>query len=132
MKTPDEIVALLAYRIGEMYYHGRPLMYGGTPWGVHLYLNTLHYLWAEIVERVKEFNAILEQTYQEEDCGACDFSTRYAINHPKASKEEIAQYTMAQWRKVSDRLGVPIPHAALKREFDELQRQLSALNRPTQ
>lgn len=128
MKTPDEIVALLAYRIGLLYYH-RPLMYGGSGNGVEIVLHDYHEIWAEVVERVDEFRETWWKVGQEEDCGAMGFSTRYERGHPDASQEEIAKYVCAQWRKISDRLGVPIPHAALKKEFDELQGQLDELNR---
>lgn len=128
MKTPDEIVALLAHHIGLLYYH-RPLMYGGTGEGVELTLLNYHEIWAEIVERHDEFRETWLKVGHEEDCGAMGFSDRYVRDHPNASQEEIAQYVCAQWRKISDRLGVPIPHAALKKEFDEAQRQIDELNR---
>ena len=40
------------------------------------------------------------------------------MNHPEASEEEIAQYVVKQWRKISDQFDVPLPHAELKAEFD--------------
>jgi hypothetical protein len=131
LKTPEEIVALLAQHIGLLYYH-RPLMYGGTGEGVELTLINYHQIWSEVVERYDEFRETWWKVGQEEDCGACGFSTRYALNHPKASEEEIAQYVCAQWRKISDRLGVPIAHAALKKEFYELRRQNDELNRQSE
>jgi len=130
MKTPDEIVAHLAHHIGLLYYH-RPLMYGGSGNGVEIVLHDYHQIWAEVVERYDEFRQTWWRVLEEEDCGAANFSHRYSMNHPGASEEEIAKYVCAQWRKVSDRLGVPIPHAALKQEFDERKRQLDELNRQT-
>ncbi|MGD9648231.1 MAG: hypothetical protein AB7U73_21145 [Pirellulales bacterium] len=121
MKTLAEMVAHLSYRIGEIYYHGRPLMYGGTPSGVDLLLDTLHGLWAEAVERVDEYETTQRRVHDEENCDVASFSGRYQCEHPGASAEEVAQYAMNQWRKISDRLGVPIPHAALKQEFDEFK-----------
>lgn len=128
MKTPEEIVALLAHHIGLLYYH-RPLMYGGSGDGVELTLLNYHHIWAEVVERYDEFRQTWWKVLEEEDCGAANFSHRYSMNHPTASEAEIAEYVCTQYRKISDRLGVPIPHAALKKEFDELQRQLDELNR---
>lgn len=116
MKTVEEIIAYIAHRIGYIYYH-RPLMYGGTAHGVDTLLHYYHELWAEIVDRQDEFRRTSWGVHAEEDCDAASFPTRYARNHPDAKEAEIADYAVRQWRKISERLGVPIPHQELKREF---------------
>jgi len=117
MKTPDEIIEYIALRIGYVYYH-RPLMYGGDGEGVDLLLHTYHTIWSEIVERHAEFQATCLKVSAEEKCGAANFATRYKMNHPQESEQEIAAYVVQQWRKISDCLSVPLDHAFLKREFE--------------
>jgi hypothetical protein len=118
MRSIEEIIAYLARRIGYIYHH-RPLMYGGTGAGVDQLLLTYHEVWAEAVDRHEEFMSVSGKVMQEEECGAASFSMRYAMNNPGASENEIALYVVDQWRKVSDRLGVPVPHSELKRLFSE-------------
>jgi hypothetical protein len=117
IKSPEEIVAYVARRIGYMYYH-RPIMYGGNAEGVDLLLYTYHEFWSEIVGRFDEFREVYWKVGEEEDCGAATFSTRYSMDHPDASDDDNVRYTVAQWRKVSDRLDVPIPRAELAIEFE--------------
>ncbi len=116
MKDSQEIEAILALKIGYMYYH-RPLMYGGTADGVDLLLHTYHEIWSEIEGRHDEFRNTWWRVLEEEECGSANFSTRYRMNHPEASDEEIVSYAVDQWRKVSTRLGVPIPHQQLRLSF---------------
>jgi hypothetical protein len=102
-------------------YHHDPLMYGGTAEGVDLLLRAHHELWSEIVERQEEFQKVLREVHEEEDCQAAGFPTRYLWDHPSANQNEIAAYVTLQWRKVSDQLGVPIPHEKLQREFEQFR-----------
>ena len=119
MKSPEEIVAYIALRIGYLYYHHRPLLYGGTAAGVDLLLLNYHELRAEITNRQEELWETWHSVLKDEDCGSANFSTRYAMNNPDASQPEIAQYVVNQWRKISDKLGVPLPHNVLRAEFDK-------------
>lgn len=114
--TPEETVVYIARRIGYLYYH-RPLMCGGSGAGVDLLLHTYHDIWSVIVGRQNEVREVWGRVLEEEDCGSADFSTRYSMNHPEAFDEQIAGYAVEQWRKVSDRLDVPVPHAELVAEF---------------
>jgi len=92
-------------------------MYGGTADGVDLLLHTYHEIWAVLAERVEAVQEIERAVCFEEDCGSASFSTRFAMTHPEASQVEIASYVVEQWKKVSDRAGLPIPHELLKAEF---------------
>jgi hypothetical protein len=112
MKTTEEIIDLIAWRIGLLYHHN-PLMYGGTPEGVENLLFHYHLLWAEIVDRVKEHSDVKGQVYEEEECNGHGFVGRYLVLHPDAKAGEVLQYLVSQWRKISDRLGIPIPHKAI-------------------
>ena len=98
-------------------------MYGGTAAGVDLLLLTLHQVWAAIVERSQELGDTEHQVHEEEHCGVANFSTRYRMNHPEASDEEVARYVVKCWRVVSDRLGVPIDHNKLASEFAEYRQR---------
>ncbi len=111
-------VERIANRIGLIYYH-RPLMYGGSGEGVELLLHTYHALIAEFDGREDEFRSIYEKALDDENCGSANFANRYSLDHPGASEQEIAQYSVVQWRKISERMGVPIPHEEMKREFGE-------------
>ena len=116
MKTAQEIVEIISQRLGYMYHH-RPLMYGGTPEGVETLVWHFHHLYAEIVERREDFFEALGQVAEEEDCNSKGFAGRYRSLYPQASDEETAQYVAEQWRKISDRLGVPIAHEEIIEEL---------------
>jgi hypothetical protein len=119
MKSPEEIVAYIALKIGYMYYHHRPILYGGTGAGVDLLLLNYHELWAEITNRQEELRETWHSVLNAEDCGSASFSMRYSMNNPEASQPEIAQYVVDQWRKISDQLELPLPHAELIAEFEK-------------
>ncbi|QDU93931.1 hypothetical protein [Lignipirellula cremea] len=106
MKTSEEMIDWLAVRMGNIFQ--RPLMYGGTGAGVEDWLYVYTEFWAEIVDRRDEWQTVRWQVGAEEDCGSNSFSGRYAEAHPEASEPEISAYTVAQWRKVADRLGMPV------------------------
>jgi hypothetical protein len=89
MKMPEDIVAHIVRQIGYLYYD-RPLMYGGSGTGVDLLLHTYHDIWSVIVDRHDEFRKVWWKVLEEEDCGSADFSTRYTMNHPEASDEQVA------------------------------------------
>jgi hypothetical protein len=126
MKSVDQIIAYLAERIGYIYYHPRPLMYGGTAEGVDLLLWTYHELWAEVVRKYDEFQDVRRNVLDEADCQAAGFPTRYLWDHPTATQEEIAEFVRRHWRMISDRLDVPISHERLHREFAESKAHLSS------
>ncbi|MGO8745339.1 MAG: hypothetical protein ACLQNE_05065 [Thermoguttaceae bacterium] len=111
MKTPEETIAWIAGAIGYVYNDHRPLMYGGNGAGVDLLLHVYHEMWSFIVGRYDEFEDTWQQVLEEEECGSANFSTRYSMNHPGVSEEDVARYVVEQWRKVSERLGIPIPRA---------------------
>ena len=119
MKSPEETIAFIASRIGHIYH--RPLMYGGTADGVDLVLHYYHELWAEIVERHRDFRKAESTVSDQERCNSHNFASRYRVDHPRAEDKEIADYVVAQWRKVSGLLGVPIPYDQI---IQELERDL--------
>ena len=112
MKSIDEIVAFIARRIGEVYYG--QLMFGFSGKGVDQFLFTYHELWAEIMDCREELKTIYRRLLRENRCATAGFPKQYSLNNPEASEEEIAQYVVNQWRKISECLGVPIPHDELK------------------
>ena len=116
MESPEETVQYIATQIGYVYYRP-PLMYGGTGAGVETYLLDHHQIWAFIVDRQSDLRDAFLAGLATEDCGSADFSTRYAMNHPNATQADIADYVVAQWRKISDRLNVPIPHSEIRQEL---------------
>ena len=119
MKSTDQVVAYLAYRIGQIYYHDRPNAYGKTAEGVELLLHTLHDIWAHAVGRSDELEDAWRAALKREDCGIGNFSARYLVDHPEADDEEAADYVVQHWRKISEALAVPIPHAQLEQDFAE-------------
>ena len=122
MKSSQAMLEYLAERIGLMYYH-LPLGYGGDAYGVETLLYAYHDAWAFLVEYDGDWRNVWWEGLAAEDCGSADFSHRYSMNHPEASQEEVAEYVIAHWRVVSEKLGVPIPHAALEAEFGEWRRE---------
>jgi hypothetical protein len=125
MKSVEQIVDYLAERIGYIYHHPRPLMYGGTAEGVDLLLWNYHEIWSEVVERQEEFQTVLRNVHDEASCQAAGFPTRYLWDYPSATQEELAQFVTKNWRTISDRLGVPIAHERLSREFAEFRSRAS-------
>ncbi|MCC7084260.1 MAG: hypothetical protein IT427_04555 [Pirellulales bacterium] len=129
MKTTAEIAAYLAYRIGCIYYHDRPLSYGGTPAGVELLLDAYHDIWARAESREVELESIWRAELKQEDCGTGEFAIHYSRTHPEADDDEIAQYVIEHWRRVTKQLRVPIPHRQLEQDFaDHLQVQKKRFN----
>ncbi|MEX2114126.1 MAG: hypothetical protein WD845_13125 [Pirellulales bacterium] len=118
MLTTDQIVADLAERIGLIYYHSAR-MYGGDALGVDLLLWAYHDLWCEIVERRQEFESAYRRVLAEHDCQANNLPGRYRVVHPKAEDEEVRIQVVEQWRKISALVGIPIPHEALRAEFEK-------------
>jgi hypothetical protein len=118
MKTAAQIVAFIAERIGFIYHHN-PLMYGGTPEGVETLLFYYHELWAEIVERQKEYIDIRIAAHEKEECNSHSFSGRYLSLHQEASDREVANYATTQWRKISDQLAIPIQHEEIIKDLEQ-------------
>ena len=108
MKSAGEIASYIATRID--YVYDRPLMYGFSGEGVDQLLLTYHEIWAEIKDRQQDFDEIRHQVLREEECGSANFSTRYKMNNPAAADREVAEYAVKQWRKISVRMGLYIPH----------------------
>jgi len=102
-------------------------MYGGTADGVDLLLWNYHEIWSEIVEKEEEFRTVPRNVFDETDCEAASFPTRYLTEHPQASQEEIAEFVTKQWHLVSDRLAIPIAHERLKQEFAYFRARISTL-----
>ena len=131
MTSIEEVIEHLAYRIGLIYHHGASF-YGGDARGVDLVLQDYHEVWAEIAGRFDEFRDVWWKVGEEDSCGANNFSGCYLAKHPDADNEEVTEYVVRQWRKVSDRLGVPIRHAEIQRELEsswqETQRMLEELS----
>ncbi len=133
MKTTEEIISYFARRIGTMYYHPRPLMYGGTAEGVDLHLRVYHEIYAEIVDRQNDFMQCEFTIGEQEKCGSnTTFSMRYKLDHPAATEEESAAYAVQQWRKVSNLLGVPINHQQMQSEFDDFPNNIQATSIPNE
>jgi hypothetical protein len=106
LKTADEVLAMIATRIGDVY--ARPLMYGGTADGVECVLYQLHSLWALAMGRIGEFHRSVSDTCQEVGSDAMGFSTFYRQSHPRATELETAEFVVAQWKRISQHCGVPL------------------------
>ena len=104
MKDAQQIAGFLSARIGRIYE--RPLMYGGTAAGVDLILHSYHELWAMIHGRDEEYREISDAIHAAEGCGSADFAFHYRRAAPHAPEEEVARYSVEQWSKLSDRLGL--------------------------
>jgi hypothetical protein len=117
MKTTEEIIDLIADKIGFIYHHN-PLMYGGTPEGVETLLFYYHLLWAEIVDRVDDWRTVYSDQLTAEDAGSRTFSGKYRLDHPEATDRVAIKYATDQWRKISDKLGVPIKHEEIVKELE--------------
>ena len=113
MKSSQEIVSFIASRIGHIYF--RPLMYGGTAFGVNLLLYQCHEFWAESMECRSRFSEIFQHVNDEEDCGSAGFAFHYLRMNPNSSEEEQITYIVQQWKKVSERLGIPIPYHEIEK-----------------
>ncbi|MFO0896614.1 MAG: hypothetical protein U0836_04205 [Pirellulales bacterium] len=132
MTSIDEVIEHLAYRIALIYYDN-PFSYGGYAEGVDNLLCTYHQVWAEIVGRFDEFRDVRWKVGEEDSCGANNFSGCYLQQHPDADNEAVTEYVVQQWRKVSDRLGVPIRHEEIQQELEEswqeTQRMIEKMSR---
>jgi len=115
MKSVQEIVSFIASRIGHIYF--RPLMYGGTAFGVDILLYQCHEFWAESMECRPSFSEIFHDVSNEQDCGAAGFAFHYLRMNPNSSEEEQVMYIVQQWQKISERLGVPVPYNEIEKMF---------------
>jgi hypothetical protein len=116
VKSAEEVVDFIVRRIGYI-YHRDPLMYGGTADGVDLILHCYHQLWAEIVGRHEDYRDAISEASR--DCTTRNFADHYRADHANATETESARHVVSEWRKLSDLLGVPIPHEQI---VEELQR----------
>jgi hypothetical protein len=112
VKTPEEIIAFIARRIGQIYY--RPLMYAETSAALDLVLRNYHELWAEITDNQELLDAVRETVGEHQFLGSTTFARRYSLNNPMATEEEIADYVVKQWRIISYLTKVPIPYSELR------------------
>jgi hypothetical protein len=119
MKSTTEIVAYLSYCIGKIYYHDRPIVYGGTAAGVELLMYMYHDIWAHAENRSDQFEQAWRAALKREDCGTLNFSGRYSLDHPEADCDEIADYVLKHWWTITKALGIPIPHEQLEIDFAE-------------
>ena len=119
MKSAEETVAYLARQIGYVYHH-RALLYGGSGWGVEVYLRDYHEIWAVITGRLDDVgDALCEELVAESAGAANSFSNHFATENSDADEDQIVKYVVQHWRNISDRLNVPIPHEAILAELAE-------------
>ncbi len=111
MKTKEQIAETYVERIGQVYF--RPLMYGGDGREVELLLSLYHSFWAELLDQENKLLASIRFVMEEQGCGAFSFVRRYKYNHPNASEQEIADYAVLQWLKISDLVSLPIGYKSL-------------------
>ena len=102
MKSTHEILKFVIDRLQHIY--DRPLMYGGTAMGVDLVLHYYNELWAEIVERSGEYEALREEVFREENCGSGGFACKFLKENPSAPESEAASYVVQQWQEIHKRL----------------------------
>jgi len=108
VKSNREIVDFIEERIGHIYL--RPKMYGGSASGVDLILHYYHELWSEIFDKLSIYKLICDQTYANLNCGSAGFFTKYSMDNPSASDDEVTNFVIDQWIKISENLGVSIPN----------------------
>ena len=120
MKSSKQIAESIALRIGHIYF--RPAMYGGTPEGVELVLYCYHELWTDIFGLREQFIPAIQAISAEESCGALGFAHHHKRRYPRASRDKTMAYVVKQWRKISKRLSVPVPYAAIRLEFKDNER----------
>jgi hypothetical protein len=118
MRSADEILQFVLTAIGHIYY--RPLMYGGDANGVEVALWQYHVLWAEIVERQEELQAVQFARSTGRRCCNRAFSDHYR-RHVKqgCSEEEAAQAGVEEWKRIDQELGLVIPVSAAAAHLDQ-------------
>ena len=117
MKTNREIVEFIEERIGHIYF--RPLMYGGSASGVDLILHYYHELWAEIFDKVSTYHSIRDKAFEDLNCGAANFSTKYLMDNPTVSDRDASWFIVEQWMMISNKLGLSVPYEKIKNLFSE-------------
>jgi hypothetical protein len=113
MRTADEILQFVLEMIGHIYY--RPSMYGGDAHGVDVALWNYHLLWAEIVERREELEAVQFARITRRRCCTRAFYDHYR-RHVKqgCSDEEAIQAGVEEWQRIDQELGIVVPVSAAK------------------
>lgn len=127
MKTKEQIAETYVERIGHVYF--RPLMYGGDGRGVELLLSLYHSFWAELLDQEDKLSDIIRTVMEEQKCGAFSFVPRYKYNQPNASEQELADYAVLQWIKISDRINLPIGYKSLCEIYSPLKENLQVSKR---
>ena len=83
-------------------------MYGGTSAGVDLILREYLALWAFVMNRIDDFDQAANSELERQNCDSANFSTRYQLNHPTASEDQIVEYVVRCWQTIAWAMKVPI------------------------
>jgi hypothetical protein len=110
MKTAEQIVESLLERIRNM--SERPLMYARTAQELDGLLWHFTRLWAEIIERDRDFFDALAAVSAEVGCGSDDFSNFFASTNPVAPDSAVRVFVLEQWAKITARLDIPFKREA--------------------
>lgn len=103
MLSPPQIVARLSDIIAHIY--SRPKMYGQTVREIDVALSNYHIFWTIVQERESEFYDAIAAV-EENTCRR--FADTFQIENPGASDEAVLAHLLAQWRIVSERLGIDL------------------------
>ncbi len=122
MNTKEQIAETYAERIGHVYF--RPLMYGGNASEVELIISLYHSVWAELLDQEDKLSDSIQRVMQERKCGAFSFVRRYKYNNPNATEQELADYAVLQWVKISDRVKLPIGYKSLCEIYTPLKENM--------
>jgi predicted enzyme related to lactoylglutathione lyase len=87
----------------------RPFMYVGSPTESHALdcvFYMMHAAWAEAVGKQSDYASARSQIAVEEEWNALGSSDWYLSQHPDAEDQEIFEYAMSCWKRLSMRLGI--------------------------
>ena len=110
MRTPAEIAESISQHIASIYL--RPAMHVGSTEAVHSansldsLLFALHFQWAFVHEREREFRDIATGQHQATGCSNFGFADAFRRIHKGDCDEEASKFVMRNWREISQALEI--------------------------
>lgn len=102
-----ELAQDLASQIRNLYL--RPQMHVGDlrqTRALECVLLTLHSAWASAAKRRVALKNVIGDVSRDEGCGNRDFESLYRMKYPAASDEDVADYVLSCWRRISSALEI--------------------------
>jgi hypothetical protein len=112
MSDAPDIIQLLRERVGHAYH--RPIMFGGSPEGVDAVLHCYHELWAAVLGRDQEFEAVWSAVRAKSKCGASGFASGRRGQRDRPADPEVMEFVVTQWREVDRLLNLIVPAEPLE------------------